>query len=77
MEWVPIGEQENFLPLKPRPVQDDILLAKLRPGQEIECELYCTLGKGAEHAKWQPVCPVYYKLVPEVRLTRKLVKEEA
>lgn len=41
LEWIPLGNQAKILPSPPRPVQTDILLAKLRPGQEIECELYC------------------------------------
>lgn len=33
----------------------DIVLAKLRPGQEIDIELHAIKGVGKEHAKWSPV----------------------
>ena len=33
----------------------DIVLAKLRPGQEIEMELHAIKGVGKEHAKWSAV----------------------
>lgn len=40
MKWEPIGKQKkNFKNTPIRPVYEDILLAKLRPGQEIEMEL--------------------------------------
>lgn len=31
------------------------MLAKLRPGQEIEMELHAIKGVGKDHAKWSPV----------------------
>jgi DNA-directed RNA polymerases I and III subunit RPAC1 len=52
----------------PRPVHPDILIAKLRPGQEIECELYCLKGTGKIHAKWSPVCTASYRLMPAVSI---------
>ena len=33
----------------------DIVLAKLRPGQVINMELHAIKGVGKEHAKWSPV----------------------
>lgn len=45
-----LGDEES-----PRPVLDDILIAKLRPGQEIVCEMHCEKGVGSDHAKWSPV----------------------
>lgn len=54
--WVPQGEQEDvFSDNPPRPTNEDIVLAKLRPGQEIEMELHAIKGVGKEHAKWSPV----------------------
>ncbi|KAL4514328.1 hypothetical protein Ndes2437A_g01045 [Nannochloris sp. 'desiccata'] len=50
------------------PVHDDILIAKLRPGQAIELECHCIKGVGEEHAKWSPVATTWYRLVPEVVL---------
>lgn len=55
----------------PQPVHPDILIAKLRPGQEIECELYCLKGTGKIHAKWSPVCTASYRLMPDVTILQE------
>jgi len=56
---VPYGDQSDWWAGSnaPKPVHDDILIAKLRPGQKIECEIHCEKGIGREHAKWSPVGP--------------------
>ena len=41
-------------------IHQEIVLAKLRPGQEVEMELHAIKGLGKDHAKWSPVgmfCP--------------------
>lgn len=38
-----------------RPVFDDILIAKLRPGHEIDIQMHCVKGVGSDHAKFSPV----------------------
>ena len=63
--WVPEGDQRQRLG-NVRPIHDDILIAKLRPGQEIEMDLICEKGVGKTHAKWQPVCTAYYRLLPDI-----------
>lgn len=71
------AQQESKDP--PRPVHPDILIAKLRPNQEIECELYCLRGTGKIHAKWSPVCTASYRLMPDISIlkpqTGKAAKE--
>ena len=38
-----------------RPVHNDVLIAKLRPGQEIDLWMFCVKGIGRDHAKFSPV----------------------
>ena len=81
LEWIPIGDQaERFrsqgIP-DPKPLHDDILIAKLRPGQEIEMELVCEKGIGKTHAKWSPVCTAYYRNLPDIRIVEPIQGEGA
>ena len=67
LKWEPMGDQkERFEGDEPAALYGDILIAKLRPGQEIEMELFCEKGIGKTHAKWSPVCTAYYRLVPDI-----------
>jgi len=66
LEWIPMGDQKERLG-DVRPLHDDILIAKLRPGQEIEMDLICEKGIGKTHAKWSPVCTAYYRLLPDIK----------
>jgi DNA-directed RNA polymerase I and III subunit RPAC1 len=59
------------------PVHEDILIAKLSKGQEIELEAHCTKGSGSEHAKWSPVATAWYRLCPEVVLLKEVKGERA
>ncbi|KIP05125.1 hypothetical protein PHLGIDRAFT_74755 [Phlebiopsis gigantea 11061_1 CR5-6] len=68
--WVPQGEQAAVLgaAAAPAPTNKDIVLAKLRPGQEIDMELHAVKGVGKEHAKWSPVATASYRLHPLIVL---------
>ncbi len=54
------------------PVSDKIPIVKLAPTQRIRLEAYARLGKGKEHAKWQPVSVCAYKHFPKVKIDEKL-----
>jgi DNA-directed RNA polymerase subunit D len=54
------------------PVSDKIPIVKLAPDQKIRLEAYARLGKGKEHAKWQPVSVCAYKYFPRVKINEKL-----
>ncbi len=53
------------------PVSTNVLLVKLAPGQKIKLEAYAKLGKGKEHAKWQPVTVCAYKNMPQIKINPK------
>ncbi|KAK2547672.1 DNA-directed RNA polymerases I and III subunit RPAC1 [Acropora cervicornis] len=56
MKWVPIGNQARKYDLQDiRPVECNILIAKLRPGQEIDLKMDAVKGIGKDHAKFSPV----------------------
>jgi len=54
-----------------KPVSDAIPIAKLAPGQKIRLEAYARLGRGAEHAKWQPVSSAAYKYMPKLSVDQR------
>ncbi len=50
------------------PVSDKIPLVKLAPGQRLNFEAYARLGKGKDHAKWQPVSMCTYMYLPKIKI---------
>ena len=50
------------------PVSGTIPIVKLGPTQKLRLEVYARLGRGVEHAKWQPVSACAYKYLPKVTL---------
>jgi DNA-directed RNA polymerase subunit D len=50
------------------PVSDRIPIVKLAPDQGLKFEAYSRLGKGSNHAKWQPVSMCTYKHLPEIKI---------
>lgn len=79
LKWVPIGQQsKRFVESESiRTVHEDILVAKLRPGQEIEAELICVKGIGKTHAKWSPVSTAYYRLMPDIQFKTPIYDDDA
>ena len=75
---MPIGSQSHkFDENEIKTLFDDILIAKLRPGQEIEMELIVEKGIGKTHAKWSPVSTAYYRLVPEITFKQPIIGDDA
>ncbi|EEQ86537.1 hypothetical protein RJZ56_001014 [Blastomyces dermatitidis] len=76
----PVGRQEAYFP-EPygaiRSANPDILLAKLRPGQKIDIEMHCIKGIGADHAKFSPVATASYRLLPDIRILRPILGQDA
>jgi len=50
------------------PVSDKIPVIKLAKGQKLGLEAYARLGKGKNHAKWQPVSVCAYKYYPKIEV---------
>lgn len=50
------------------PYNDTIPLLKLKEGQEVELVAIAKLGKGLEHAKWQPTTACAYKYYPIITI---------
>ncbi|VIO97926.1 RNA polymerase Rpb3/Rpb11 dimerisation domain containing protein [Brugia malayi] len=76
-KWIPIGDQSTSLPYPPSMVHDDILVAQLRPGQEIEARCHCLKGLGRDHAKFSPVATASYRLLPQIVLKKKFSGADA
>jgi len=78
LKWVPIGDQATrFRHDPPRSVHPDILIAKLRPGQEIELRCHAVKGIARDHAKFSPVATASYRLLPEIILKEEITGEAA
>lgn len=75
--WIPQGAQSKHFPNGIRPVHDDILIAKLRPGQEIYLEAHGRRGIGRDHAKFSPVATACYRLFTHVELLEPVYDDDA
>lgn len=78
--FYPIGRQiESFSEENGvfRPVNPDILIAKMRPGQEINMELHARKGKGGDHAKFSPVATASYRLMPTIDIIKPILGDDA
>nr|XP_039265607.1 DNA-directed RNA polymerases I and III subunit RPAC1-like [Styela clava] len=70
LKWIPFGNQKDLFEVKP--VHDDILIAKMRPGQEIDVKLHAVKGIGKDHAKFSPVATASYRLMPEITILKPI-----
>ncbi|KAJ3300291.1 DNA-directed RNA polymerases I and III subunit RPAC1 [Borealophlyctis nickersoniae] len=78
LQWEPQGEQMDRHKDDPiRPVHNDILITKLRPGQEIDIEMHLQKGIGKEHAKWSPVATASYRLLPDIQILKPIIGDDA
>lgn len=75
----PQGKQEQYFspPNHVRPVNPDILIAKMRPGQEIDIVCHCIKGIGADHTKFSPVATASYRLLPSITIKEPILGADA
>lgn len=67
LKFEPQGRQIQLFKDSPVAACDpNILIAKLRPGQEISLRVHCVLGIGSDHAKFSPVATASYRLMPVI-----------
>lgn len=79
MLFEPQGQQAQFFasPNEIRPVNPDILIAKLRPGQKINIRCHCIKGIGGDHAKFSPVATATYRLLPHIDIRQPITGADA
>ncbi len=77
--FTPIGRQTKYFSGENaiRPTNPDILIAKMRPGQEIDLTMHMHKGVGSDHAKFSPVCTASYRLMPVIDIVRPILGEDA
>jgi DNA-directed RNA polymerase I and III subunit RPAC1 len=60
-----------------KPYNENILIAKLRPGQKISVRCHCVKGIGADHAKFSPVATASYRLLPSITIKSPILGDDA
>lgn len=75
-KWLPMSEQKDLFQ-DIRPMYEDIIIAKLRPGQKIDMEMHAVKGVGKDHAKFSPVATASYRLMPEITLLEPVTGKSA
>lgn len=59
------------------PVHEDIVVDKMRGGQEVCMDVLAVKGIGRTHAKWSPVSVASYRLLPEIHILQPIIGEDA
>ncbi|KAL0257516.1 DNA-directed RNA polymerase core subunit rpc40 [Diplodia seriata] len=79
IKFVPTGRQTELFAGDGaiQPVNPDILIAKLRPGQSINLSMHCIKSIGADHAKFSPVATATYRLLPHIEITQPILGADA
>lgn len=79
IEFCPVGRQDRYFSGADiiAPVNPDILIAKLRPGQEISLSMHMHKGVGSDHAKFSPVATASYRLMPVINIERPILGADA
>lgn len=79
LKFLPVGQQVEFFSGDQaiQPVHPDILIAKLRPGQQIHLMAHMHKGIGADHSKFSPVATASYRLLPLINITKPIVGADA
>jgi len=77
--FTPAGRQSQYFEGENAiaPVNPDILIAKLRPGQEIRLSMHMHKGVGSDHAKFSPVATASYRLMPVITITKPILGQDA
>lgn len=79
LKFEPTGDQVDYFSGDNaiRPVNPDILIAKLRPGQHIHVIMHAFKGIGMDHAKYSPVATASYRLLPQITITSPILGADA
>jgi len=68
---IPLVKPENP---EVKPVSDKVPIVNLAQGQRIKLEAYAKLGRGRDHAKWQPASACTYSYDPKAKTFNFLVE---
>ena len=83
LEYKPSGRQPNIIvsedPDIPaiRPVHPRIVIAKIRPGDEVKMVMHAVKGVGGDHAKFSPVATASYRLLPTIDIVTPILGADA